>query len=286
VKIHSFAAFLSGLLVIGLLGGCTAASPETASSQPEVVADPDATVVKNQLAQWGQWGGYGTVYITPEVITPKSPSDFLELTFTGLSDKETFDRRVDDFVKNPSYVFTASFRCATETVDVVVNSEFTQEKALQEAERFAYLLGQMPLGLRGLVREIWVHDGNELAGGGNESILVHSGYADQEKDFIEEVFVHEAAHTSLDYDQGGIVDRKLWAAAIASDGVFVSEYSAEFPDREDIAESYGAYLIWALHRDQGIFSEVAQLIQAVIPARLKYFESLGPDFGPLSAQCG
>ena len=286
MKIHSFAAFLSGLLVIGLLGGCTAASPETASSQPEVVADPDATVVKNQLAQWGQWGGYGTVYITPEVITPKSPSDFLELTFTGLSDKETFDRRVDDFVKNPSYVFTASFRCATETVDVVVNSEFTQEKALQEAERFAYLLGQMPLGLRGLVREIWVHDGNELAGGGNESILVHSGYADQEKDFIEEVFVHEAAHTSLDYDQGGIVDRKLWAAAIASDGVFVSEYSAEFPDREDIAESYGAYLIWALHRDQGIFSEVAQLIQAVIPARLKYFESLGPDFGPLSAQCG
>lgn len=286
MKIHSFAAFLSGLLVIGLLGGCTAASPETASSQPEVVADPDATVVKNQLAQWGQWGGYGTVYITPEVITPKSPSDFLELTFTGLSDKETFDRRVDDFVKNPSYVFTASFRCATETVDVVVNSEFTQEKALQEAERFAYLLGQMPLGLRGLVREIWVHDGNELAGGGNESILVHSGYADQEKDFIEEVFAHEAAHTSLDYDQGGIVDRKLWAAAIASDGVFVSEYSAEFPDREDIAESYGAYLIWALHRDQGIFSEVAQLIQAVIPARLKYFESLGPDFGPLSAQCG
>lgn len=286
MKTHSFAAFLSGLLVIGLLGGCTAASPETASSQPEVVADPDATVVKNQLAQWGQWGGYGTVYLTPEVITPESPSDFLELTFIGLSDKETFDRRVDDFVKNPSYVFTASFRCATEPVDVVVNSEFTQEKALQEAERFAYLLGQLPLGLRGLVREIWVHDGNELAGGGNESILVHSGYADQEKDFIEEVFVHEAAHTSLEFDYGGIGDRELWAAAVASDGVFVSEYSTEFPDREDIAESYGAYLIWALHRDQGIFSEVAQLIEAVIPARLKYFESLGPDFGPLSAECG
>lgn len=286
MKTHSFAAFLSGLLVIGLLGGCTAASPETASSQPEVVADPDATVVKNQLAQWGQWGGYGTVYLTPEVITPESPSDFLELTFIGLSDKETFDRRVDDFVKNPSYVFTASFRCATEPVDVVVNSEFTQEKALQEAERFAYLLGQLPLGLRELVREIWVHDGNELAGGGNESILVHSGYADQEKDFIEEVFAHEAAHTSLEFDYGGIGDRELWAAAVASDGVFVSEYSTEFPDREDIAESYGAYLIWALHRDQGIFSEVAQLIEAVIPARLKYFESLGPDFGPLSAECG
>lgn len=286
MKIHSFAAFLSGLLVIGLLGACTAASPETASSQPEVVADPDATVVKNQLAQWGQWGGYGTVYLTPEVITPESPSDFLELTFIGLSDKETFDRRVDDFVKNPSYVFTASFRCATEPVDVVVNSEFTQEKALQEAERFAYLLGQLPLGLRELVREIWVHDGNELAGGGNDSILVYSGYADQEKDFIEEVFVHEAAHTSLEFDYGGIGDRELWAAAVASDGVFVSEYSTEFPDREDIAESYGAYLIWALHRDQGIFSEVAQLIEAVIPARLKYFESLGPDFGPLSAECG
>jgi hypothetical protein len=82
------------------------------------------------------------------------------------------------------------------------------------------------------------------------------------------------------------VDQTLWAKAVASDGRFISGYAEEFPGREDIAESYGAFLIWALHRDQGLFPEFAAGIEALIPARLHYFESLGPEFGPLPASCG
>lgn len=60
----------------------------------------------------------------------------------------------------------------------------------------------------------------------------------------------------------------------------------DFPDREDIAESYGTFLIWPLHRDRGICPDSAAGIEALIPARLAYCEGLGPDFGPLSAECG
>lgn len=71
-----------------------------------------------------------------------------------------------------------------------------------------------------------------------------------------------------------------------ADGAYISTYAADFPDREDIAESYGAYMIWAIHQEQGIFPESAAEIDARMPARLDYFQSLGPDYGPLPASCG
>ena len=285
---------LLGLVsVVVLLAGCSSATLPEPAPEPEVIeeASPEPEDLNEEIAPaeadpWAEWDGFGTVFLTPDAITPESPSDFVELTFTGLEDKETFDRRVDDFVTNPSHIFRATFRCAPEPVDVIVNAEYSQEQAMQEAKRFAHLLGQMPLGLRVNIREIWVHNGKEAAGGGNYSILVHSVYANENKDFIEEVFAHEGAHTSLDYDQGGVVDQTLWAKAVASDGRFISGYAEEFPSTEDIAESYGAFLIWALHRDQGLFPESAAGIEALIPARLQYFESLGPDFGLLPASCG
>lgn len=248
---------------------------------------------------WEQWDGYGTVFITPDVITPDSPSDFVGIAFVGIEDRETFDRRVADWVTNASWVFEATYRCATSSVDVIVNPEFTEAEALEEATRIAEVLGRLPIGARANLRQVEVHAGDELAGGGvaaggGGAITVHSDYVTTElKDgFIEEVLLHEAAHAGLDYDQGGVVDQTLWTAAAASDGEFISDYARDFPEGgstdgfEDIAESYGAFLIWALHRDRGVFPDLAVEIEALIPARLRYFESLGPDLGPLPLACG
>ena len=55
---------------------------------------------------------------------------------------------------------------------------------------------------------------------------------------MDEVFVHEAAHTSLD---GRIYDTDEWYDAVTADGKFISDYAREFPEREDIAETY---LVW------------------------------------------
>jgi len=279
--------------VLLLLVGCSSATLPEPVPEPEVIeeATPEPDVVGGEAAptvvdQWGEWDHNGTVFLTPDLITSESPSDLVEVTFTGSEERETFDRRVNSFVVSESHIFTANYRCAPDPVEIVVNAEFSDEQAEGEAQRFAFVLGQMPLGLRGLVHEIWVHDGNEPAGGGNNSILVHSVYADESKNFIEEVFLHEGAHTSLDYDFVGVVDRAIWSEAVTSDGSFISGYAEEFPEREDISESYSAFLIWALHRNQGIFSESAAGIEALIPARLQYFESLGSDFGPLPKSCG
>jgi hypothetical protein len=257
----------------------TVKSRDSAGEQPY----SDAAAIKDR---WSSWDGTGTVWITPDAITPTSPSDFLGITYTGIRNRETYDRRVNNWIREDSRVFTASYKCGRATIDVVVNPEFTQAEALEEASRAARVVGQLPIGLRTNVDELWIHDGWELAGGGNNSILVYSDYFNTELASIEEVFVHEAAHTSLDYNFDGAVDQAAWAAAVASDGRFISDYARDYPDREDIAESYGAFLIWAMNRDYGLFSESAAGIEARIPARLAYFKSLGPDYGPLPASCG
>ena len=279
-------ALAAGLL---LLTSCATVSDESAADLALPSPTEEEIAPAEYYDPWGEWDGYDTAFLTPDAITPESPSDFVEVTATGLEDKETFDRRVGARVTNPSHVFRATFRCAPEPVDVIVNAEFTQEQALNQAQRFAHVLGQMPVGLRGLVREIHVHDGNGSAGAGGGAILIHSVEADEYADFIEEVFAHEGAHLGLQWNTGGVVDQTLWEEAVASDGRFISGYAEGFgvtATLEDVAESYVAFLIWALHRDQGLFPESAAGIEALIPARLQVFESLGPDFGPLPASCG
>lgn len=228
----------------------------------------------------------GTAFIAAGAITPESVSDLDGLTFKGTEEKQTFDRRVDDWVTNLSYVYTATFRCAPDPVDMVVTMEISAAQALQEADYFAFILGQLPIASRAQVREVWIHSGDEAAGGGNEAISVHLGYRDVERDFIEEILLHEAAHASLDHDFGGSVDEVRWRVARDDDDHFISQYAEEFPEGEDVAESYGAFIIWSLDRDQGLFPDVAAQIEASIPARLRYFESLGPDYGPLPLTCG
>ena len=287
---------VAGLLVVAL-GGCVQELPspgdlENATSPIEAadVGDkrtveevPEKSIPPSTLTSPPF---DGTVYVTALALTPESPSDLVNISFAVVDSRETFDRRVDDWVVKQSWVYQASYRCGRPLVDIVVNQEFTRDQADAEAERFAYVLGQIPAGVRTNVDELWIHPGQGDAGGGNRSILIHTDGVDLEWEYIEEIFLHEAAHTSLDPDFLGAVDPALWRKAQSHDMTFISTYAEDNPEREDIAESYGAYYIWALHRDSGLFSAEAELISAAIPGRIAYFESLGPQFGPsLSPQC-
>lgn len=224
------------------------------------------------------------VYVSPDVLTPESPSDFLELSAAKSEERSSFDRRVNNWVFQPMHVITASFRC-TADVEILVNREFDASEAIEHAARFAQVLGQIPLGARTNIRELWIHGGDQPFGGGNESILIHTGLADKEAQFIEELFLHESAHTSLDPEFEGAVDAELWAQAAMQDGQFVSTYAADYPDTEDIAESFGAFQLWATAKDVASVGSEADLVAAVMPARVSYFESMGPGFLPFTGTC-
>ncbi len=57
---------------------------------------------------------------------------------------------------------------------------------------------------------------------------------------LEELVIHESVHGSLD---AIYLDATQWLQAQQSDIRFVTEYARDFPQSEDLAESYGAYLI-------------------------------------------
>ena len=121
------------------------------------------------------------------------------------------------------------------------------------------------------MKTVSIHKGTQPFGGGNNNLLIHTGQADLyvADGILEEAFVHEAVHTSLDaahaYASG-------WRAAQSADGTFISTYARDFPDREDVAESFVTYLA-VRYRSDRISESVANTILQTIPNRIEYLDN-------------
>lgn len=229
----------------------------------------------------------GTVYISPEVLTPADPSDFTgRLSYHGLRAATVFDRRVDAMTRAPVHHFKAGFTCGKRQVEILVNQEFGRKQAQREARRFARVLGQLPPGVRQSVEALWIHGGDYAAGGGNRSILIHTGWFDgvsgetSMQEFVEETFLHEAAHTTLDSRPSGaqVMDPAIWKAAVQADAAFISTYARDNPDTEDVAESYGAYAAWLSASRSWPVAQDKETIQHTMPQRIRALQSLGRSF--------
>ncbi len=151
-----------------------------------------------------------------------------------------FDRRTGTFDTVNPFLFEADFADGLK-IEVQVNSEFeTPDSAETAALIYLYAVGQLPTELRQEVDTIWLHKGDEDFGGGNNNLLIHHErgltYIDQE--VLEEVFLHEASHTSLDPHHYG----EEWEKARSADSNnYISIYAKDNPDREDIAETFPMY---------------------------------------------
>ena len=223
----------------------------------------------------------GTAWISAAVLTPQSPSDVMSVAFAGVARRTAYDRRANGWVTHNTYVFRGTFR-ESRPIDFVVNPEFeSQEAAAAQAGRFARVVGQLPRGCRTQIDAVWIHRGDENFGGGNRALLIHTDYADENWEYVEELLVHECAHTSLDPAWSGSVDERAWADAAGQDVNFISSYAAEFPRREDVAESFLPYVMWKLSGASGLSSEQLATIERTIPHRLAAFESTAIDLRPL-----
>jgi hypothetical protein len=224
----------------------------------------------------------GTVFSMPYLITPQSPSDFLAVTERGTASRFVYDRR-RGWVTSEFFLFAADFT-ATKQIEVIVNKEFeTTEAARKVASDYAFVIGQLPRACRTNVDAIWIHAGNEDAGGGNRSILVHTDRLKFQDQHMEEIMVHECAHTSLDWQWQGVVDQDKWIQASTLDGAYISEYAARFPLREDVAETFLLYVYTKLRASEPNSANLLARIRDQIPNRLAYFDSLNLDLSPLAS---
>ncbi len=255
---------LLGLIVAFALGGCLGDDgPDPGGPAPALPAPPFG----------------GTIFIDPDIITPDDPTTFTGLEDAGRAPRTMYDRRVEDWITVEAFLFDASYDDGL-AIEVQVNPEFgTVDAARAQAGFYADAVGRLPTALRLHVETMWIHQGVEPFGGGNDNLLIHIGQGELylQDGILEETFVHEAAHTSLDESHATAPG---WRAAQAADPTFISTYARDHPDREDVAESFLPYLA-VRHRADRISETLRQLIEQTIPNRIAYFDGLGLDMYPI-----
>lgn len=193
-----------------------------------------------------------------------------------------FDRRVNEWVYLNAYLFEADFNDGLK-IEIQVNPEFGSEKAAQaEAAKYAPVIGRLPTCLRADVATVWIHQGVQPFGGGNNNLLIHTGQAEQYSagGLLEEVLVHEASHSSLDELHASAPG---WLAAQVADPEFISAYAQENPTREDIAESFLLYLAVRYRPDRISQSHLNTIFQT-IPHRIGYFDRQDFDMYPIAVR--
>lgn len=222
----------------------------------------------------------GTVYTDPDILTPSDPTTYLGLSYSGRGERLMFDRRIDKWITLFPYLFPARYDDGL-IIEIQVNPEFGIPKAAQaQAEKYAVVIGRLPTELRKDVKTVWIHKGNQLFGGGNNNLLIHTGIAEDHyipEGVLEETLIHEAVHTSLDADHK---DHPDWLAAQEADCTSISEYARDFPVREDLAESYLPYFAIRYKADR-ISESLKKTIERTIPHRIVYFDNQDFDMHPV-----
>ena len=222
----------------------------------------------------------GTVWIpgTSDILNTYDPTFFRSLKKITDAPREMFDRRTGSFDTVNPFLFEADFADGLK-IEVQVNSEFeTPDSAEAAALIYLYAVGQLPTELRQEVDTIWLHKGDEDFGGGNNNLLIHHerGLAYIDQDVLEEVFLHEASHTSLDPHHYG----EEWEKARSDDANnYISLYAKDNPDREDIAETFPMY--YALrYKASRVSTDILRTIQNTVPNRINYFDQFFSEMEP------
>ena len=212
----------------------------------------------------------GTIFVDPDIVGPADSTEYRQATSLGRGQRTVFDRRVNQFITIDAYLFGITYGDGL-ALEAQVNPEFgSEENARIEAEKYGRLLGQLPYVLRTQVLSLWIHKGVELFGGGNRSVLVHTGQTEfYERDgILEETLFHEASHSSLD---GLHAASAGWLAAQQADNGFISTYARDNPTREDIAESFLLYFAVS-YRPERISQTDHNKIVGAMPNRIRYFD--------------
>jgi F5/8 type C domain len=214
----------------------------------------------------------GTIHFNRNIITTTDPTTFLSVTDAGQAKRSMYDRRLNKWETFNAYLFNAQFDDGL-AAEIQVNPEFgSQDAARIQAQKYCPVIGKLPTVLRTKVETVSIHQGVQLFGGGNKNLVIHTEQADQyERDgILEEALVHEACHTAFDDTLNSNAD---WIAAQEADkGSFISKYARDYPQREDVAESFLCYLAVRYRSDRISKADADKILEA-IPWRIAYFDA-------------
>ena len=194
---------------------------------------------------------------------------------------KTFAQSVD------AWLFDARCDGGANNFEIRVHEDFTETDAASAAQKYGKDVGRLPKVLRtGIgtatgVRILSIHKGNQSWFVSRWSGHIRIYTERRSSTYHEEVMVHEAAHVSLDPK---VLSDPKWLAAQKADGAYISNYAKKYPQREDVAESFLAYLA-ARYLPSRISKSWKTTILQTIPNRIAYFDALlsADDMKPFAA---
>ena len=256
----------------------TVDAPGYRNQTAEVTVGSDATL-DFTLKHTGIPPFQGTVWVTPDIIDASDPTSFRNVTYTGRGYRWFWDRRAEVWVEINVFLFNVEY--ADQQLEFEVHPEFGSVGAARsEVERYAPAIGRLPTVLLSGVKgaEISAVDEVFAANVVEGFFHIYTGSGDRliREGFLEEMLFHEAGHISMDVDHASSLG---WRAAQRADGVSISEYASDFPDREDIAESILPYFA-VRYRPDRLTTSVRWDILRAIPNRLAYFDDQQLDMSP------
>ncbi|MBL6679027.1 MAG: hypothetical protein ISQ42_04400 [Flavobacteriaceae bacterium] len=226
----------------------------------------------------------GTMWDLPDLIKSSDYTVYSSSTYQGILDRLFYDKSIPDFITYPAHLYKVNFGDGL-SVDFEIYSEFNQEEASNLEQKYAPLMGQLGKELRKNIKSIEFLKGEEVASAQRSddlsyaNITFHTEWLNNtvetrpDGDRTEELFIHEAAHLSIDpyvYGQQG------WTDAVNLDGNYLSTYAKDNPDSEDVAETFQAYIAVKFFPER-ITSSLRDTILSICLNRFKYFDSLNLD---------
>ncbi len=215
----------------------------------------------------------GAAFLGPNTITESDPGILDSVSFQETTVRIVPDNRFGNDTEHNVHIYQALYKGGKQ-IEMVVNTEIEPiAEAEHQAKFYAEILGKLDSVLINGIQTIWIHPGNERFSGPVGGIVVHTGISENDyipRGVLEEVMAHEAVHASIDPLYLGSSE---WNQAQKSDINFISQYARDFVETEDLAQSYGAYLI--VKNAERNSSFLVQTIRSGIPKRIQFFEDLG-----------
>ena len=120
-------------------------------------------------------GSTGTIFLNQNWVPDGVATVFTSLTSTGECVRNMYDRRTASFNWTNAWCFDNQYSDENKTVEVQVNrNDFTESEALTHANFYAEAVGRLPKFLRRDLETLWIHDGMNAFGGGNNNLLIHT----------------------------------------------------------------------------------------------------------------